>query len=391
MVKALAGKEMAMGHTGTFLHIRLYMCCAFTRLFTEIYRQRFIKKKNSRMLTNEQFQNLLQLPESSVLDFKKDTYQFDNDTELRKTAEFVKDVICIGNTIRNETSYIILGIEEKEGSKILHGISKDMDDAVLQDKVKDKVYPRPEFQYYIISHDNNKFGVLEFPVRKYSTPLSATVRMKGLEPGKIYYRNGTANTEAMGLEVIKINDWLRSLPEIQHATNRDERVNQFLKDLTSAKPLSAIIADLYAFSREYQLQELKRFCSIELRGTESRDEIDNEILEYRTSKVLVSSLSISINPYFNGASSLVREELMKTDGVNEIKMVFSYSINKLESMQKGFKDSDKTIAVVNTSSKALFSAGVKTDFTVYIYIFPDQVNYLLANIRQKAIDLLMKY
>lgn len=36
--------------------------------------------------------------------------------------------------------------------------------------------------------------------------------MKGLETGKMYYRNGTSNTEANGIDAIRINDWLKSLP-----------------------------------------------------------------------------------------------------------------------------------------------------------------------------------
>jgi hypothetical protein len=60
-------------------------------------------------------------------------------------------------------------------------------------------------------------------------------------------------------------------------------------------------------------------------------------------------------------------------------------------MQKGFRDSDRTIAVITTSSRQFFPERAKTDFVVYIYVFPKQIDVLLANIRQKAIDLLMKY
>lgn len=344
------------------------------------------------MISIEQFQSLIEQPESSILDFKKELYDFDHDSDLRKTAEFVKDVMCFCNTIRNETSYIIFGIEEtNDHSKTLHGLSRAIDDAIFQDKVKDKIYPRPQFSYYTVDYNQMRFGVMEFPVTKYMTPLSCTIKMKGIEPGKIYYRNGTANTEALGLEIIKINDWLRSLPEVSHGTNRNQRIGQLLKDLTSDMPLSTIIADLYAFSTEYGVEVLKRFCMIELSGTESSDAVDSELLEYRGLHVLISSLSISFNPYFNGPSSVIKEELKKTDGVREYKVVFSYSLGKIEGMQRGFKDSDKSILVINNSSKQFFGERVKTDFTVYVYVFPEQITNLLANIRQKAIDLLMEY
>lgn len=344
------------------------------------------------MITREEFQNIIERPESSVLDFKKEMYHFDNDSDLRKTAEFVKDVICFCNTIRTETSYIILGIEETDDkSKILHGLSKDADDAILHDKLKDKVYPRPQFTYSTIFHENKKFGVIQFFITKYITPLSATIKMKGLEPGKIYYRNGTANTEALGLEVIKINDWLRSLPEVSQTFNYNERVHELLKELTGDKALSTIITELYAFSKEYQLEEIKQFCTVELRGTESRQQVNKEVLEYRALTVFASSLEISIAPYYTGSSSLVKEELRKIDGVFEYKVAFSYSLGKIETIQKGFNNSDRSILVINTPSKEFFPESTKTDFTVHIYVFPEQIANLLANIRQKAIDLLMKY
>ena len=148
------------------------------------------------MITKTKFKMLIEGQESSVLDFKSKMYDFSN--KEKATSDFVKDVICMSNTIRKEDSYIIIGVEEKnDGKKELHGLDMDIDDAILQDKVKDKVYPRPNFSYYTMTYEEKQFGIIEFPVTKYSTPLTPTSKLKGLEVGKVYYRQGTSNSEAL--------------------------------------------------------------------------------------------------------------------------------------------------------------------------------------------------
>jgi len=57
--------------------------------------------------------------------------------------------------------------------------------------------------------------------------------MKGLEVGKIYYRHGTTNAEATGLEAIRINDWLKSLADNISEVNINDEISEQLKKLTS--------------------------------------------------------------------------------------------------------------------------------------------------------------
>ena len=92
------------------------------------------------MINQAEFERLINMSETSTLDFKTKMYDFKDDNDLRKTAKFVKDIIAFSNTIRNESSYIIIGIEEKtDGTKEFHGLDKFIDDGILQDIVKDKV------------------------------------------------------------------------------------------------------------------------------------------------------------------------------------------------------------------------------------------------------------
>lgn len=117
-------------------------------------------------MTHTEFEKILLQAESTTLDFKRQHYNFSNDTDNRKTAEFVKDIISFCNTIRNETAYIIIGVGVKpDGTKELIGLNEHIDDSVLQDKIKNKVLPIPKFSYYTYNYNNVVFGIIEIPVK----------------------------------------------------------------------------------------------------------------------------------------------------------------------------------------------------------------------------------
>jgi hypothetical protein len=345
------------------------------------------------MLSLKQFESLIERPESSILDFKKEMYNFDNDPDSKKLAEFVKDIISFSNTIRKESSYIIIGIEElPDKSKIFHGLNYDIDDAILQDKVKSKVHPRPDFRYYTIIYKEKKFGVFDFPVTFYDTPIYPVVKIKGLEPGKVYYRNGTSNTEALGLEVIKISDWLRTLADSNNPADKNEQISSLLKSLTDKnKVLSSVITDIYAIAQKGDYPELLKFCLTELKGINSTNRLHEDEIQYRIQTVYFALGEVSINPRFGGTLSDIKNELKQMEDVFEYKMLFPYPITKLESLLAGFKNSDRTLATISSTLYQLFPDKFSGNHaTVNVLVFPDTLENLISNISQKAIDLLMR-
>lgn len=197
-------------------------------------------------MTENKFRELLNRPESSTLDFKSEMYDFSNDADNVIISKFVKDVLSFTNTIRESSSYVIFGVKELEDSnKELIGISKNIDDAILQDKVKNKIYPLPKFNYSTIIYSKKLFGILEFPVRRYDFPVSSVVKLRGLEIGRTYYRQGTSNTEALTLEILKINDWLQSLPKTDTEFSVQNLIATFLKRLlTQNEKLSEVLPEL---------------------------------------------------------------------------------------------------------------------------------------------------
>jgi hypothetical protein len=189
-------------------------------------------------MNTERFEKIINKPESSFIDFKKEQYSFSDDKTEIKTAEFIKDIVSFSNTIRAETAYIILGIRVKEnGTKELLGINKHIDDAIFQEKIKDKVYPKPHFLYYTYAYQNKLFGIIEIPIYKYSEPIYPVKKMKGLDIGRIYFRRGSSNSEAIGKEIILINNWLINLPENSTTKNINNRISELLMGITSRNKL----------------------------------------------------------------------------------------------------------------------------------------------------------
>jgi len=324
------------------------------------------------------------------LDFKSELYDFKNDKRKLVTAKFVKDVISFSNTIRTEISYIIFGIQELENGDIeFKGINRKIDDAILQDKIKDKVIPRPRFSFYTIKYQKKQFGILEFPIERYEMPIVPTTKdLKGLEAGKVYYRNGTSNTEAKAYDVIRINDWFKSLPEKKALNSLNEEISRFIKELTkNEQKLSVIISDILDFSKKYDLKELMKFCEDQIGGIKSNNQSD---FIYRVQKVVVSWNEVNINPfsYIKPTAESVRREMLSQEGFFEGKIVLHHPIIEIESAFERFKNEPDSYGTMKTDAKTLL--GMKKRHDLFLYVFPDNYHSLYRNIRQKAIDLLMK-
>lgn len=342
------------------------------------------------MITENEFEDITSKNESSILDFKSEFYDFKKDKNNLVTAKFIKDVISFSNTIRTETSYIIFGIQELDnGDIVFKGINGKVDDAILQDKIKDKVIPRPDFSFYTFNHKRKKYGILEFPITRYELPIvPATKDLKGLEAGKVYYRNGTSNTEATAYDVIRIYEWLKSLPKKFESNSLNGEISSYIKQLTKGKEkISVIISDLLSLSKRYDLIELKQFCLNEIRGVKSSEA---EECYYRIQKVIVSWHKIDINPntFRNASVDLVRKEMENSDEFFETKLVMHQTILEIESSLERLLSEPNSYGTMKVDSQSLL--GMKQKHDLYIYTFPDNFNSLYRNIRQKAIDILMK-
>jgi hypothetical protein len=346
------------------------------------------------MITTAIFETLLLKSESSNIDFKLQQYDFKNDIDKSKTAKFIKDIISFCNTIRTEPAYIIIGIEiNKDGSKKLVGLNENIDDSIFQEKLMNKVSPNPTFSSYSFSYSELNFGIIEIPIKKYSEPISPTVKMKGLEPGRIYFRRGSSNSEANGREVITISKWLESLPDIISENSLSTEIPQLISKITSRKyPLSECIADVLQFAEKFNLPRLKEFCKNELSGWHnklSEEEVPKQ-LSYRVSEVLISPYEIEINPYSGLSSTGLLNEMKKTEGFYPQRFLFPQPISDLETYIKRLNDNPNTIMTLKTSANRIFTDKKFHDLKVTMYANRDNIENIYNGIRQKLIDNLLE-
>ena len=91
------------------------------------------------------FRKLIGQKESETLDFKESGYDL---SENRGRNDFIKDLIAMANTPRDQSAHIIFGVRwtPKEDSTVV-GLKQQFDDAELQRALGNRVQPNPRFIY----------------------------------------------------------------------------------------------------------------------------------------------------------------------------------------------------------------------------------------------------
>ena len=113
------------------------------------------------MIDEPSLVSLLKRMEDETLDFKSTAYDIRSE-DSRLT--FVKDVLCMANTPRDTSSFIVLGVKKHtDGRSDLVGIQSHPDDADLQSQFGSRVHPTPQFSYCPIEHQGRKLGIIEIP------------------------------------------------------------------------------------------------------------------------------------------------------------------------------------------------------------------------------------
>jgi tetratricopeptide (TPR) repeat protein len=153
-----------------------------------------------------EFRQLLERAESETLDFKADGYDLPG-----ARNSFIKDLVAIANTPRDQAAHIVFGIRwtPESGSTVV-GLERQLDDAELQDALgHGRVQPNPRFTYTPLQFEGKAVGVLEIPLGK-NGPYTPVKDYDRLQAGTIYYRRGTRNDRAVGAELRRIVTWFQS-------------------------------------------------------------------------------------------------------------------------------------------------------------------------------------
>lgn len=161
------------------------------------------------------FNQILKEGESDIIDFKEKSY-FSNPV---KTLDFLKDLLAMSNTVRTESAFIIIGINDN-CQKV--GIPKEeiLDPSKVQALVKDKVNTIPLFRSYPYYEDGLAFHIIEIPTCWYPAPCVPLKTSGSIERKEIYIRRNSSNEIANYEEIIKLEAWLKSLPKLQQLNSK---------------------------------------------------------------------------------------------------------------------------------------------------------------------------
>jgi hypothetical protein len=182
----------------------------------------------------EIFEDLLRKNEFDTLDFKMCNYAFDadtNDARQRKRAEFVKDIISMANTPREESAYVVLGVLSfPDGRTELKGLDAFLDDAELQSKFDGICHPHPRFKYEPVLHNGKKYAFIAIPADSKFGPIVPTKDVgKILRQHAVYHRRNSQNAMADSSEQKRIYDWFKGAMELRPPSEASNPIwEQFL-------------------------------------------------------------------------------------------------------------------------------------------------------------------
>lgn len=146
------------------------------------------------MIDVSMLERLLYEEESVVLDFKQAQYLFDGATKDQQ-AKILKDVLAYANAWRRADAYILIGVEDVKGGKgIVHGVSKHLDDAKLQQFVNSKTQRPVAFSYYAVRLEGKPVGVIHILVQP--RPIFLAKDFDGLKKNVVYIRRSSSTDEA---------------------------------------------------------------------------------------------------------------------------------------------------------------------------------------------------
>lgn len=152
---------------------------------------------------------LLKLSEGKDLDFKSTAVRLDTDYHK---AKFVRNIICMANTPRDGSAFIIIGVVcNRDGTKNLVDVPEHPDDNILQQLVASRVGTAPQFQYRPVTYNGRSLGIIEiFPYK--GGPFIPQFDFEHLvNRGAIYYRQGSSTKIASSsLELREIINWMEN-------------------------------------------------------------------------------------------------------------------------------------------------------------------------------------
>jgi hypothetical protein len=148
-------------------------------------------------------ETLLNMSESSVLDFKRAQYPFANADDNAK-AEIVKDVLAFANAWKTADAHIVIGAEDGRGSRAtVVGVTEHIDDASLQQLVNSKTNVPVEFSYLAATVDAKPIAIIRIASAQ-QRPVFLRRSFGRLAADTVYMRQGSSTAVAKPDEIARM-------------------------------------------------------------------------------------------------------------------------------------------------------------------------------------------
>lgn len=144
------------------------------------------------------FKGLLQLNESTTLDFKLEEYRKEN------RQEFIKDVMAMANSLSNDVKRIVVGVKKTPTSTNVEGINHVEDVSSYENIIQDNVEPNINFTYEAYRYSNDiTLGIFEIYDNN-DRPYMMKKDFHDLKKGEMWIRKGTRNSRVTRADLERI-------------------------------------------------------------------------------------------------------------------------------------------------------------------------------------------
>jgi hypothetical protein len=146
--------------------------------------------------------SLLYEEEGPSLDFKREQYRFVGGTDTEK-AELLKDILAFVNAWRRSEAFIMIGVEERQGSKAeVVGVDNHLRDADLQQFVNSKTNAPVDISYSQAELEGKSVGVVRIPLQ--DKPRFLLRPFGTLQADCVFIRRGSSTVVAKPDEVARM-------------------------------------------------------------------------------------------------------------------------------------------------------------------------------------------
>lgn len=163
-----------------------------------------MRRPGVKMISDEELEQLRYKGESADLDFKQAQYPFSGATDHQK-SELLKDILAMANAYRTGPGYILIGFKDRtpHPAEVVGITASDhIDDAALQQFVRNKVDPLLEFQYEERLFENKHIAIISVP--KQARPFAPSKDYGKVKKNVVYVRRGSSTDEAAMSEMSKM-------------------------------------------------------------------------------------------------------------------------------------------------------------------------------------------